>query len=1046
MPTYQYSNTPLYVSEGQTVQFRYEAPANFDTVEQVIIQIGDSTSFWVIETIPEDTAPDPYILRQINPADIHDPDNGNPAVYTYAETSAGPDAAPVGGGGLPTPLRNGEEVITVNGLSDTVSVNLIISSNGLDQTEWAWRVRNWNGSSYDAWPAFTTGNNFPNPVPTVKNNDQVQVRVASSKFPADTRRLTVTIGSGSEDWEIITGSAPINTPNPVPVFNGLNNLNLQDVVYSNIVQISGLTATTADVSIVPTTGSFAIANSNATTTNADNFDVLTGATFANTGAVSNGQYLQLKGTASNTPNTPVNYSISIGSGSDIAGWEIRTGQGIDETPNNFIFTDLVEQVPGTQNILSEVETISGLTPGLTVPLTIRGTDPPEANPRIKVNSGSTANISNIFVGNGDTIQLVMNAHPELPVAPETRTSYVGINVGNLQISNWNISNWYGPDDTPTFVVPSDAVNQTPGGTGVLGPILLSGYNVPITASITTPIAYDAGGNPTGEVINPIRMSVNGGPILNLPATIPNDPSGNPVSIMFFTDQPGNAEVDPVQGLSHYLEWDITFGTAASFTVKSINYAVKPIPPAFIGKWYTNKNEFFDEVAYQAAGSPVANATDYYTATKFDGLALGTVVPVTKENISGYGDLEARYPGFLECNGQQVNAADYPFLWEVIKNTYGGDGAYNEVSKAYTGTFNVPDYRNKRMAGKGIVDATRGASSFLEATNAGGSYDIVGSTGGYWYVSDVGVAGPDPLEQVTTTAGANVGTESEFYVLGTPRTFGTETTSAEVEFSVTGLVTATIGPVRDVRVTVPPHEHYYITGQPEQFNGDPVIPWNTPALYKTGQSGGGNSGEISDEPSSDAVYSIWQGGTVNFGGNNTAAEFDTQIGLTDGGNLRDILPLGPEGSSTQATFGNYWASPTSILPSGNGYFRKESGGSLNDAGVVDTSEAQGRLDSYVSPEAEATHSHLLGTDPVLDQNTDFTYGNANAFGGSLKGLATFSSETTVTFNQADIEIELNTAEFNFNNSSKPIPSVAMDPQRKVPILAPFHKVKYIIKAY
>lgn len=157
-------------------------------------------------------------------------------------------------------------------------------------------------------------------------------------------------------------------------------------------------------------------------------------------------------------------------------------------------------------------------------------------------------------------------------------------------------------------------------------------------------------------------------------------------------------------------------------------------------------------------------------------------------------------------------------------------------------------------------------------------------------------------------------------------------------------------------------------------------------------------------------------------------------------------MGPEGSSTQAVFGNYWASPTSILPNGNGYFRKEAGGTLNDAGVVDTSEAQGRLDSYVSPEAEATHSHLLGTDPVLDQNTDFTYGNANAFGGSLKGLATFSSETTVTFNQADIEIELNTAEFNFNNSSKPIPSVAMDPQRKVPILAPFHKVKYIIKAY
>ena len=77
------------------------------------------------------------------------------------------------------------------------------------------------------------------------------------------------------------------------------------------------------------------------------------------------------------------------------------------------------------------------------------------------------------------------------------------------------------------------------------------------------------------------------------------------------------------------------------------------------------------------------------------------------------------------------------------------------------------------------------------------------------MSDVGVAGPDPLEQVITAVGDTEGTESAFYVLGTPRTFGTQDITAEVEFTVTGDVVATIGPVRDTRVTVPPHEHYYI---------------------------------------------------------------------------------------------------------------------------------------------------------------------------------------------------------------------------------------------
>ena len=150
----------------------------------------------------------------------------------------------------------------------------------------------------------------------------------------------------------------------------MNNLNLQKTVYSNIVQISGLT-TIAAVSIIPGTGSFAITNSNATTQNADGYDVLTGATFVTSGNISNGQYLQLKGESSSISNTSVNYSVSIGSAADIAGWEVRTGQGIDETPNTFAFTDLIEQVPGTQNLLSEVETISGLTPGITVPVTLR---------------------------------------------------------------------------------------------------------------------------------------------------------------------------------------------------------------------------------------------------------------------------------------------------------------------------------------------------------------------------------------------------------------------------------------------------------------------------------------------------------------------------------------------------------------------------------------------------------------------------------------------------------------------------------------------------
>ena len=126
-------------------------------------------------------------------------------------------------------------------------------------------------------------------------------------------------------------------------------------------------------------------------------------------------------------------------------------------------------------------------------------------------------------------------------------------------------------------------------------------------------------------------------------------------------QPGNADLDPVQGLSHYGQTNITFGDASPFQLRSINYAVKPIPPAYLGVWYSEKNAYFDDAAWEAAGEDPNNAQDYYRAPKFDGYSIGTVVPITKETPLddgnfGYGDIEERFPGFLECNGAIISSS------------------------------------------------------------------------------------------------------------------------------------------------------------------------------------------------------------------------------------------------------------------------------------------------------------------------------------------------------------------------------------------------------
>ena len=54
---------------------------------------------------------------------------------------------------------------------------------------------------------------------------------------------------------------------------------------------------------------------------------------------------------------------------------------------------------------------------------------------------------------------------------------------------------------------------------------------------------------------------------------------------------------------------------------------------------------------------------------------------------------------------------------------------------------------------------------------------------------------------------------------------------------------------------------------------------------------------------------------------------------------------------------------------------------------------------------------------------------------------------VNFTQSDIFMDLSEGLFKYSSAFKrPFPDVIMRPQRQVPILTPFHKSKYIIKAY
>ena len=122
-----------------------------------------------------------------------------------------------------------------------------------------------------------------------------------------------------------------------------------------------------------------------------------------------------------------------------------------------------------------------------------------------------------------------------------------------------------------------------------------------------------------------------------------------------------------------------------------------------------------------------------------------------------------------------------------------------------------------FCGTGIVDSSRGSSAFLPISSSGGGISIVGSEGGYWYFDKVDTLGTQPLEQIEGS-GDN-GLDSAFFSLGTVRINGLETVTGEVQYSINGSVSATIGPLSSVIVQVPEHDHLYFSAVTDGEEGE-----------------------------------------------------------------------------------------------------------------------------------------------------------------------------------------------------------------------------------
>lgn len=171
----------------------------------------------------------------------------------------------------------------------------------------------------------------------------------------------------------------------------------------------------------------------------------------------------------------------------------------------------------------------------------------------------------------------------------------------------------------------------------------------------------------------------------------------------------------------------------------------------------------------------------------DGLAR---VEVVQTSSSTADNPEEQYPGFLYCDGSEYNASDYPLLYQILSDDYGGTGGnYDPEDFGSTSavTFKVPDYKTRKLVGAG------GGVSGGGSPVSGNVISAVGATGGRWFFSKT--------------------QQEALYDIGNIVISGYDKVTEFVPATLSGQVTIKIGPLQEKLIAaVPEHEHAILTSE------------------------------------------------------------------------------------------------------------------------------------------------------------------------------------------------------------------------------------------
>lgn len=203
---------------------------------------------------------------------------------------------------------------------------------------------------------------------------------------------------------------------------------------------------------------------------------------------------------------------------------------------------------------------------------------------------------------------------------------------------------------------------------------------------------------------------------------------------------------------------------------------------------TKPNDNSYDSQYLPATTPVNGTTAYVDIT-------GNPQP---ENNPDY-----QYYGYLYCDGSEYNISDYPLLYSIIGNEYGGtanqiggvqinpENVFSYWPDPSMGTFKVPDFKAKKLVGYGPV--------YGPGTPTIGNVEMeVGATGGFWYLSKEAQKG--------------------YFNFGNIKTTGYTDVQADVPGTLVGYQTVTVTLDDNDLNGVPQHEHYLLHSEAPNIQG------------------------------------------------------------------------------------------------------------------------------------------------------------------------------------------------------------------------------------